>query len=55
MHDEPLSVIAMCVRNPDCSPVGMIAEMKRPTLLLRFLRLSAMIFRFLNADYFGMI
>jgi hypothetical protein len=54
MHDEPLSVIAMCVRNPDCSPVGMIAETK-PKLQPRFLRLSAMIFRFLNADYFGMI
>jgi len=21
VHDEPLSVAAVCVRNPDCSPV----------------------------------
>ena len=42
VHDKTLSVVAMCVDNPDCSPFGSIAE-TQPKLQPALLRLSAMI------------
>ena len=43
-HNEAPSVVAMCLRNPDCSPARIHAEMQ-PQLHPALLRLSAMIFR----------
>src|SRR5260370_26931710 len=40
MHNETLSIVAVCVSNPDCSPIGSIAE-TQPQLQPALLRLSA--------------